>query len=224
MRRLAHLAAAERDIARAAQAGAPTSSPLAHVGVGGAIRVADMSPQGTGKSQSDLALEAALPLEPPALAWIRRAQQNRLVPGWSSGEGADALSPEQLRCVIEYEGEILSEAAFTSRMAAGGSHTYIKLFKRQAGTPMAEAEYVSTYAIDASGLRARVRHLLTQRSAGAAAQLARYGLGCLSDGDTWKARCTAFVVRDGQRMFLVPRCVCKEGSAITHHYNPDATR
>ena len=74
------------------------------------------------------------------------------------------------------------------------------------------------HAIDGGTIRASVAKCAVRRGRGDAQTIASLGLGCLSDAAS-RALSTTHPVRDGKRMFLVPRRDVEAGAPITHWYN-----
>ena len=72
-----------------------------------------------------------------------------------------------------------------------------------------------------SQVRERARRYLQRRKKGDATRLARLGLAALADGAPKGPLCTTVGVRDGLRVFLVPRRAIPIGQDITWWYNPD---
>ena len=122
------------------------------------------------------------------------------------------MGPAQVDSLIEYEGHLVSEV----ECAKLPSHTHVKLFKRQWGTPQPAATF---HGVDGRRVREAVVALRASRAPGAAARMAQLGLGALSDGVLSRLAATTVVVRDELRMFLVPRRELSAGDAITHYYN-----
>jgi hypothetical protein len=167
-----------------------------------------------------LSLQAASTLHPPSDVWWKKAHAEKLLPGWADGVGEDALDVTGRKSIVEYEGDVLSETQLAARLTLPGyKHTHVKLFKRQAGTKLTEAEEKIWHAIDGAAVRADVLALLTRRGAGDMCKVAHYGLGCLSDAAQSRRMNNTAVVRDGVRMFLVPLRKIEIGEKITHFYN-----
>ena len=88
---------------------------------------------------ADLGIFATKRLSAPPASFWEAAKNCRTRPGWSRGEGAHGLAPHELRSIVEYEGEILSQTQLSSAMAGLSERpvlrTHVKLFVRQYGTP-----------------------------------------------------------------------------------------
>ena len=164
---------------------------------------------------------------PPASFW-EAAKSYRASPGWSRGEGTHGLAPHELRSIVEYQGEILSQTQLSSALSGLSDRqvlrTHVKLFVRQCGTPTEAAGLVVTHAINPNDVREKVRTAMAACGGRAdESLLSRLGLGCLSNS-TYPNRHMANMatVLDGPQVFLVPLRDIEVGEELTHYYNVDS--
>ena len=119
------------------------------------------------------------------------------------GEGTHRLAPHELRSIVEYQGEILSQTQLSSALSGLSDRqvlrTHVKLFVRQCGTPTEAAGLVVTHAINPNDVREKVRTAMAACGGRAdESLLSRLGLGCLSNS-TYPNRDMRLAVR-GQEL------------------------
>ena len=201
----------------------------AHVGGAGPrgagnLRIVSMdTTRPRGAIDADLGIVATKRLSAPASFW-KAAKNYRTSPGWSRGQGAHGLAPRELRSIVEYQGEILSQSQLSSALSGLSERqvlrTHVKLFVRQYGTPTEAAGLVVTHAINPHDVREKVRVAMARRDE---TLLSRLGLGCLSNSTyPHKRKANMATVLDGPQMFLVPLRDIEVGEELTHYYNVDS--
>mmetsp|Transcript_6386 Transcript_6386/g.21174 ORF Transcript_6386/g.21174 Transcript_6386/m.21174 type:complete len:142 (-) Transcript_6386:107-532(-) len=139
------------------------------------------------------------------------------------GEGTHRLAPHELRSIVEYEGEILSQTQLSSALAGLSERpvlrTHVKLFVRQYGTPTEADGLVAIHAINPHDVREKVRAAMA--ACGGRADetlLSRLGLGCLSNSTyPHRDKANMATVLDGPQMFLVPLRDIEAGEELTHY-------
>ena len=202
----------------------------AHVGGAGPrgagnLRIVSMdTTRPRGAIDADLGIVATKRLSAPPASFWKAAKNYRTSPGWSRGQGAHGLAPRELRSIVEYQGEILSQSQLSSALSGLSERqvlrTHVKLFVRQYGTPTEAAGLVVSHAINPHDVREKVRVAMARRDE---TLLSRLGLGCLSNSTyPHKRKANMATVLDGPQMFLVPLRDIEVGEELTHYYNVDS--